>query len=312
MSDDLIFVATSTFSAEGPSPRVALEASGIPFKVSPLGRRLKPEDIVEQAAEATGIVAGVEPYTAEVLAQLPRLKVISRVGVGTDAIDKQAAAARGIVIRKTPNVVIQPVAELAIAMIFDLCRHLTTHTAEFRAHRWAKHTGTLVAGKTLGIVGLGRIGQRTAELARAVGLEVIGCDIAPDEAWAAARGVCLVGLEALLGEADIVCLHLAPSAEAPFLLDAEKIAIMKPGARLINLARGGLVDEAALVAALESGHLAGAARDVFSAEPYDGPLCDAPNVVLTPHVATLTRESRECMEREAVENLIEALGGNRR
>ena len=307
MSGDRIFVATSTFSAEGPSPRAALESSGIPFETNPLGRRLKPEDIVQLCAEATGIVAGVEPYTAEVLKQLPQLKVISRVGVGTDAIDKDAAADRGIVIRNTPDVVVQPVAELAIAMIFDLCRHLSSHTAEFRAHRWTKHTGTLVAGKTLGIVGLGRIGRRTAELAGVLGLEVIAADPAPDRAWAEAKGVRLLELESLLAEADIVSLHLAPNADTPFRLDADKIQLMKRGARLINLARGNLIDEAALADALEDGHIAGAGLDVFSSEPYAGPLCDAPNVVLTPHVATLTRESREEMEYQAVRNLVEVL-----
>ena len=305
MSGNRIFVATSTFSAEGPSPRAALEASGIPFETNPLGRRLKPEDIVQLCAEATGIVAGVEPYTAEVLKQLPQLKVISRVGVGTDAIDKEAAADRGIVICNTPDVVVQPVAELAIAMIFDLCRHLSTHTAEFRAHRWTKHTGTLVAGKTLGIIGLGRIGRRTAELAGALGLEVIGADPAPDPIWAKANHVRLVTSCGLLAEADIVSLHLASSSDTPFYLSADKIGSMKQGARLINLARGSLVDETALAAALDRGQLAGAGLDVFSVEPYEGPLRDAPNVVLTPHVATLTHESREQMEREAVQNLLQ-------
>ncbi len=309
MSDDLILVAASTFSKEGPEPLAALQASGIPFAINPLGRRLKSEDIVAQGREATGIIAGVEPYTAGVIAELPKLRVISRVGVGTDAIDKQAARARGIVIRNTPDVVIQPVAELAIAMIFDLFRHLTAHTVEMRAHRWTKLTGNLVAGKTLGIVGTGRIGRRVAELARTVEMTVIGCDIAPNEGWAAAAGVSYVDLDTLLAEADVVSLHLLTAPGDPFVMDTGRFARMKQGARLINLARGHQVDEAALADALRKGHLAGAALDVYSAEPYGGPLRDLDTVVLTPHVATLTVESRVRMELEAVQNCIESLRG---
>ena len=307
MSDDRILIATSTFSREGPEPRRELEASGIAFDVNPLGRRLTPEDIVAQGAAATGIVAGVEPYTAEVLAALPRLRVISRVGVGTDSIDKAAAAARGIAIRNTPDAVAQPVAELTLAMVFDLMRHLTTHTLEMRAHRWTRIVGSLVSGKTLGIVGLGRIGRRVAELAGAVGMTVVGSDIAPDREWAARFGVRLMDVPVLLAASDVVSLHLAASADSPFVLGEAEFARMKPGARLINVARGALVDEAALVAALGSGHLAGAALDVYRDEPYSGPLCDAPNVVLMPHVATLTVESRVMMELQAVQNVIESL-----
>lgn len=308
MSGDRILVATSTFSAEGPQPRAALEASGIPFDVNPLGRRLNPEEIVAQGREATGIVAGVEPYTAEVLEQLPRLRVISRVGVGTDNIDKSAAKSRRIVIRNTPNVVIQPVSELTIAMIFDLMRHLTRHTAQLRARRWTKFTGRQVGGRTLGIVGLGRIGRRVAALAQAIGMTVTGADVAPDIDWAGRHGVRLTDLDAVLREADVVSLHLSSEAERPFKLDAAMIARMKAGACLVNVARGGLVDEAALCDALKSGRLAGAALDVFPEEPYSGSLCDLDNVVLTPHVATLTQESRMQMELEAVENAIESLG----
>lgn len=307
MSGDRILVATSAFSQEGPEPRRELEASGIAFDVNPLGRRLTPEEIVAQGAAATGIVAGVEPYTAEVLAALPRLRVISRVGVGMDSIDRDAAAARGIVIRSTPDAVAQPVAELTLAMIFDLMRHLTTHTTEMRARRWTRTAGGLVAGKTLGIVGLGRIGRRVAELAGVVGMTVVGSDLSPDRDWAARVGVGLTDVPALLAAADVVSLHLAASADAPFVLGEAEFAQMKPGARLVNVARGALVDEAALVAALDSGHVAGAALDVYREEPYSGPLCDASNVVLTPHVATLTAESRVMMELQAVRNVIESL-----
>ncbi len=308
MSGDRILVATSTFSAEGPEPRAVLEASGIPFDINPLGRRLKSEEIIAQGEAATGILAGVEPYTAEVLAALPHLRVISRVGVGTDNIDRAAASGRGIIIRNTPDVVVQPVAELTIAMMFDLMRHLTRHTGEMRAHRWTKYTGNLVQGRTFGIIGLGRIGRRVAGIARSLGMGVIGSDIAPPAAWAARAGVLLSSMDDVLRHADILSLHLAADAAHPFVLDAAKLAMMKRGARLINVGRGSLVDEVALLEALHSGHLAGAALDVFSIEPYEGPLRDCETVILTPHVATLTIESRVQMEREAVENLIAALG----
>jgi len=199
------------------------------------------------------------------------------------------------------------VVELTIAMIFDLMRKLTLHTGRMWKKKWEKSAGNLLAGKTVGILGLGRIGRGVAETLLKLDTKVVGADIHPDIAWAEKHGVRIVSLSELLAEADILSLHLSVIPESPFVLGKEEIALMKEGAWVINVSRGNLVNDSALFNALKSGRLTGAALDVFPEEPYTGPLCDLDNVVMTPHVATLTRESRVQMETEAVQNLLETL-----
>ncbi len=303
-----IFQALYSFGENGDEPVRLLDQSGIPWTRNETGRRLLREDILRLAANATGIIAGVEPYTAGVLDALPHLKCLSRAGVGVDNIDLAHAAARGIVVRNTPQVVVQPVVELTLAMIFDLLRRLTLHTLRLRRREWRKTSGNLLAGKTVGILGLGGIGRAVAEVLPALGVRVIGSDIAPDMDWAARAGVEVVDTGRLLQHSDILSLHISLLAEHPFVLDAAAIARMKDGAFVVNVSRGNVVDDQALAEALQTGKLAGAALDVFPQEPYTGPLCDVETAVLTPHVATLTRESRVQMEAEAVRNLLETLG----
>ena len=302
-----IFVALSTFAEYGDAPLKLLEESGLEYSLNSLGRRIVREEIIEMGKDAAGIVAGVEPYDTHVLKQLPKLKCISRCGVGIDNIDLHFARERNIVIRNTPDVVVQPVVELTIAMIFDLMRKLTLHTGRMWKKKWEKSAGNLLAGKTVGILGLGRIGRHVAETLLKLDTEVIGTDIHPDIAWAEKHGVRVVSLSELLAESDILSLHLSVVPESPFVLGKEEISLMKEGAWVINVSRGNLVDDAALFDALKSGRFAGAAMDVFPEEPYIGPLCNLDNVVMTPHVATLTKESRVQMETEAVQNLLETL-----
>jgi len=304
-----IFVALSTFAESGDAPLELLKEGGFSFTVNPTGKRLTAEQVAAMTAGFDGVVAGLEPYTSAVLRQLPGLRCISRCGVGVDNIDLAAAAAEGIAVRNTPDVVIQPVAELTVGMIFDLLRNLTAHTKLMNEGRWERLPGFLLKGKQAGIIGLGRIGRRVAEMLTALGVTVLGYDLAPDREWARSRNIRLVSLETLLSGSDIVSLHLSPSAEQPFVLSTEELSEMKPGSFIVNTARGSLIDEDALIKALTGGPLAGAALDVYAKEPYAGPLSRLPNVVLTPHVATLTRESRCEMETQAVRNVIEELTG---
>ncbi len=295
-----VYVALSTFAKESAQPLELLKASGLPFEVNPTGKRLTKEEVIAKLQGYDGVVAGLEPYDAQVLSALPQLKCVSRCGVGVDNIDLSVAKARGIAVLNTPQVVVQPVAELTLALIFDLLRKTTAHATAMRRKKWERFTGSQLAGKTIGIIGLGRIGRRVAELLGRLDAKVIGFDVKPDAAWAKTQGVTLKSLDELLVVSDIVSLHVA----GHFCLGTKELARMKKGAIVINTARGALIDEGALVDALRSGHLAGAGLDVYAQEPYTGPLCDLPNVVLTPHVATLTQESRLAMEAEAVENMI--------
>ena len=305
MTAPKIYVALSTFARQSPQPLELLKASGYSFAVNTSGARLSQGQLVEQAHDFDGIVAGLETYDAKVLGALPRLKCISRCGVGIDNVDLSLARRKGIAVLITPDVVIQPVAELTIAMIFDLLRRLTTHTLLMRQKKWERHTGHLLSGKKIAVVGLGRIGRRVAEILKCLNAEVSGTDICPNEDWARQQGLRILPLEEALAQADIVTLHVSATIENPFCLGAKQIAGMKKGSILINVSRGSLIDEPALVSALRLGHLAGAGLDVFEKEPYSGPLCGLDNVVLTPHVASLTQESRPAMEIEATQNILD-------
>lgn len=307
MKQQKILVALSTFGEYGDMPLRLLDESGFLYLINPLKKRLVHEEIIEMGKDCEGIIAGVEPYDEDVLKHLPKLRCISRVGVGIENIALQAAKEKDILILNTVEVVVQPVVELTVAMVFDLLRKLSYHTVLMREKRWEKKAGHLISGRKIGIIGLGRIGKKVAEFLKTLGAEVCGYDPFPDPQWAHLHGIGLLTSEQILQESDIISLHLTPLPGRPFRLGVSEIQKMKMGAMIINTARGELIDEAALYEALSAGQLAGAALDVFSQEPYYGKLGALETVVLTPHLATLTEESRLQMETEATANLIEFL-----
>jgi len=308
VSDDVdILVTLSTFSAQSDEPLNLLEQSGFTFRTNPYGRRMKSGEVIELGHNCRGLVAGVEPYTAETLAQLPNLRCISRCGAGIDSIDMAEAKRRGIAVLNTPDEPITAVAELTLAMMLALLRQLPRVDSLTHEHKWQRVTGRLLMGKTVGIVGLGRIGRRVAELVQPFGATVIGVEPCPDGDWVAAHDVELMDLPTLLARADIVSLHASTASKHPLRLGAAELAQMKPGAWLINLARGDMVDDEALSEALTSDQLSGAGLDVFPQEPYHGPLCDNPRAILSPHQATLTLETRVAMEAHAVQNVVHYL-----
>ena len=309
MKNTKVYIALSSFAQTSSLPKELLEKSGLSFDVNLSGNRLNKKEVIERLEGYDGVIAGLEPYDAEVLNALPDLKCISRCGVGVDNIDLKATKAKGISVLNTPDAVIQPVAELTLAMILDLMRHVSVHRELMRHHQWEKRMGFQLAGKTIGIIGLGRIGQRVAELLVRLDCKVIATDIRPDHRWADAHRVPIVPLEELLSTSDVVTLHVTAVAGQAFQLKQKHFAMMKRGGFLVNTARGSLLDEQDLHMALMEGYLGGAALDVFDQEPYKGPLCDLPNVILTPHVATLTQESRLDMEISAVTGLIDHFKG---
>jgi D-3-phosphoglycerate dehydrogenase len=306
---DSIFVTLSTFAEYDPAPLRLLETSGIPFAINLSGKRITTVELIAQGQHATAVVAGVEPYDATTLAQLPALRCISRCGAGTDAVDFTAARSRGIAVLNTLDVPTQAVAELAVAMILSLSRNLRRQANLMGARDWTRLEAHLVSGRRIGLVGLGRIGGRVVELLAPFRPLLAAHDPYADPLWAAAHGVSLVPMDEILSTSDIISLHAARSADHPLHLGAAEFARMKPGAVLVNLARGSMIDEAALCAALASGRLGGAGLDVFGDEPYRGPLCDFGNVILTPHSATLTVETRVAMETECVNKAIAFIKG---
>ena len=273
----------------------------------------------ENAADAQAIVASsLVRYTGELMDGCPALRLIARTGIGVDNVDLAAATARGIVVTNTPDGPTESTAEHTVAMLLALAKRLKPGSDNLAAGQWGPRSGALVGvevrGKTLGLVGLGRIGRRVADICR-LGLEmrVVGCDpfVTPEQA--AEWGIALADTDSVIAQADFLSLHAPATPETRKLMNATRIAAMKPGAYLLNMARGVLVDEAALLDALDSGHLAGAGLDVFDPEPphIDSRLRSHPSVIATPHVASLTAEGRERMERMAIERLLDFFAGRR-
>lgn len=296
-----VCITTSSFDIEGAEALQPLLAQGWRFEVNPWRKQLDEASVIEFMSQhdPVGVIAGVEPWTRAVLQASPSLKVISRVGVGVDAIDFEAVRERGVDVRVTPDAPAPAVAELTLGLILAMLRKIAMLDARVRGGDWRKEQGPLLAGKNVAVIGYGRIGRRVAALCTAFGALPIAYDpvTAPGD------------LTAILADADIVTLHLPYSVQARHLIGADQISRMKQGAYLVNASRGGLVDETAICAALDSGKLAGAAFDVFEEEPYSGPMCARPNVVLTPHIGSAAVEVRRKMEGEAAANLVAALAG---
>lgn len=303
-----ILITTSQFDVAQNAALKILQDSGFTAILNPFGRRLTEEDVLALLAthRPVGMIAGIEPLTARCFDVCPELKVISRCGTGLDSVDLPAAAERGITVLNTPDAPSRSVAELTLALILGSLRRITEADRALRAGRWQALMGDLLYGRVLGIVGFGRIGRRVAGLAAAFGAQIIAHDAATDPA-AADGPVEMVDLPTLLARSDIVTLHLGYGPDVHHLIDEGALRLMKRGAFLVNTARGGLVDEEALAAALRDGHLAGAAIDVFEQEPYSGPLTGIDTALLTAHMGSYSRQSRALMEAEAAENLRHAL-----
>ncbi len=276
---------------------------------------LRPPDHPMSAAELAelvpgydGLILGLDECNADVIARADRLRVISRYGTGVDRVDLEAATARGIVVTNTPGVNRIAVAELAIGLMFCLARQIPQVVSNARAGDWTRARGWELYEKTLGIIGLGAIGREVAARAAALGMHVIAHD--PYSTGGPDRAADLVDLETVFGEAHIISLHCAATPETINLINAERLAMMRDGAYLVNTARGELVDEAALYEALVSGKLAGAASDVFQNEPPEGsPLLALDNFLPTLHMAGTTQESVQRMAMLAAQNVVDVLRG---
>ncbi|MET3502356.1 D-3-phosphoglycerate dehydrogenase [Mucilaginibacter rubeus] len=302
-----ILTSPSSFGQVGNEPVELLLQNGYEVINNPYGRKLTEDEVIELAADCIGIVAGVEPLTARVMDALPKLKCISRVGIGMDSVDLKYAAEKGIIVTNTPDGPTRAVAELTLAMTLSLLRKIPQAHADLKNKVWKKQVGNLFLNKVVGVVGLGRIGKLVSQLFRGIGNPVIGYDPYADAAWATDNGVELVDFDTLLTKADVVTIHVPGNEDGSAVIGTKEIDLMKTGAFLVNISRGGIVDEEALYNALAANKLTGAAIDVFSSEPYSGPLCDLDNVVLTPHLGSYAEEGKLLMEIDAVKNLINAL-----
>jgi D-3-phosphoglycerate dehydrogenase len=272
---------------------------------NPYKRKLTEDEIVNMIIEyqPIGMIAGVEPLTRRVLEQANTLRVVSRCGIGLDTVDTQAALELGIVVTNTPDAPTIPVAELTFGLILNLLRGVRESDLSIQSHNWTRPMGNLLYGKSVGIVGCGRIGSYVAKLSYAFGCQVMAYD-----PYLTSSPICeLVSLDYLLMNSDIVTLHLPYSPDNHHIIGSVQLSKMKSDSILVNASRGGLVDEDALFESLTSGHLKAAALDSFEEEPYHGRLIGLDNVLLTAHIGSYASEARMMQERQSVDNLVTEL-----
>ncbi|MBV9338216.1 MAG: phosphoglycerate dehydrogenase [Solirubrobacterales bacterium] len=287
----------------------ALKAAGFEIRLEPRYSDRSPADTLRIMVGATAGIVSTDPFTADVLAGCPRLRVLARVGVGIDTIDVAAATAAGVAVTITPDTNTAAVADHTIALILACCRRVLENDATVRTKEWSRGgplTGRELTGATVGIIGLGMIGRAVAERLAGFGVRLLGTDL-PGVRYA---GCERVALGALLGQSDIVSLHVPLSRHTQGMIGERELAMMRRGAIFINTARGGVVDETALVRVLSSGHLAGAGLDVFAQEPpLTSPLLRMPNVVLSPHIAGISISSQQSMLEMAADSILDILAG---
>ena len=267
----------------------------------------------EHLAQVDFLVAGLVRVTDETLKAAPKLKAVLKHGVGVDSIDVAACTARGVPVLNTPGANAAAVAELAIGMMFGFARNIPAGHQSVVTGGWNRVVGSEIGGKTLGIVGLGAIGRSLALKGLGLGMKVVASDLYPDRAFAEKHGVEILELDELLKRSDYVSLHVFGGADNAALINAERLALMKPTACLLNLARGEVVDLDALNAALTDGKLAGAGIDAYAVEPPDvsHPIFRQPRVVFTPHTGADTVESVERVGLMNVEDIETLLAGGR-
>lgn len=309
MGKDVV-VTWPAYDIDGPTTGALLQQAGFAIRLHPRTAHRSAAEVAEIVGDAVGVIASTDPFDASVFAACPDLRVIARTGVGVDAIDIDAATRAGVVVATTPGANEEAVADHALAMILALQRRLAENDAAIRAGRWER-AGSLTPsdlyGATVGLIGSGAIGRAVIRRLLAFGTTVLVYDpflVEPPE------GTVLVDFPELLERSDVVSVHAPLTQTTRGLLGSEQFAAMKPGAVVINVSRGGIVDELALADALRSGHLAGAGVDTFEREPLeDSPLRDLPTVILSPHIAGLSHRSIVAMTEQATQAVLDVLNG---
>lgn len=290
-----------------------LRKAGLEIVFSPWRGDRTEEEMIEDLRRIDGAIASSDPFTRRVLEATDRLKVIARTGVGYDAVDVQAATAKKIAVCTTPGANRRAVAEWAITMMLVLARKALENFTEVRNGGWTRHEGIDLGGKTLGIIGLGTIGREVAHRMRAFEMRILAADPFQSQQFAEEHDITYVPIEQLLRESDFVTIHAFMSFRNKHLINAERLALMKATAYLINTGRGGLLDGQALYQALKEKRIAGAALDVFEEEPLPpkSPLRELDNLVMSPHTAGASTDARGVSAIMAVEEVIRVLRGER-
>ncbi|WP_321491580.1 phosphoglycerate dehydrogenase [uncultured Desulfobacter sp.] len=309
-----IFVSTSPFGEIDPEPLRLLEKTGWEFQINSLERKLTAEEVGEMAADCEGLIAGTEDINI-VLEKAKKLKIISRVGIGLDSVPLKKCQDIGIVVTYTPDAVTMAVAELTVGIMISLTRHVCYADRQIRQRFWKRRQGKRIGKSVIGIIGFGRVGTSTVKLLASFQPdEILVNDIidkTQDIAIFKKQGLNIrfAGKEEIYRRADVVSLHVPLTSATYNMINRTTLSQCKPDAYLMNLSRGGIVNETDLLYALENNLLAGAAIDCFEEEPYHGPLSSLDNVILTQHMGSCSYDCRAAMEIEATKDMIRFFKG---
>lgn len=299
-----VFVSTHPFGSTSSEPIKLLNYNGFDVQLNPLEHKMTSSQLAEEIANAEVLIAGTEKITEEVFKNAPHLKLISRVGIGLDGIDFDLCKKYGVRVAYTPDAPTMAVAELCVAMILDISRHVSITDKNIRQGIWKRHMGTLLNGKTVGIFGMGRIGKSLIHLLSSFNVKFLVHDIEPDIAFGRLHQVKFGTKVDVLKYSDIVSINLPLKADTYDYITLKEIDLMQEHAVIVNTARGGIINENDLYEALKTNKIAAAAVDVFEEEPYKGDLIELDNCLLTCHMGASTIDSRTDMEVQAVEEAI--------
>lgn len=306
-----VLVTPTSFASQDETLRNELEAAVGEVIYNTTGKPLASADLARLLTDVDGYIAGLDEIDQSALQTASQLQVIARYGVGVDAVDLEAARQKGIVVTNTPGANSASVAELAVGLMLALARNIVIAARQTSQGEWPRLKGVSLEGKTVGLLGFGAIGQQVARRLQGFDCQVLGYDPFPRADAAARWGVTLCSQEQVITRADFLSLHLPALPETAGMVNAAWIGRMKRGAFLINTSRGEIIDEAALWAGLESGHLAGAALDVFAHQPpaQDNPLLHDRRIIATPHMGAHTDGATNAMGRAALQDCLAVLRG---
>lgn len=299
-----VFVSTHPFSSTSKEPMKLLQDNNFDVKLNPFEHKMTSQELAKEIKDSEILIAGTEKITEEVFQNAPKLKLISRVGIGLDGVDFELCKKYGVRVAYTPDAPTMAVAELCVAMILDLARQITITDKNIRVGVWKRHMGTLLYGKTIGIFGMGRIGKSLVHLLSSFNVKFLVHDINPDIAFGRLYNVNFVSKEEILKNSDVISVNIPLKKDTLNYITLKELSLMEPHAIVINTARGGIINENDLYDALKEKIIAGAAVDVFEEEPYSGKLIELENCLLTCHMGASTIDSRTDMEVQAVEEAI--------
>ena len=305
-----VLITTVPFAERNKFPLEMLESNGIEYVINPLNKKLKEAELAELISEFDAVIAGTEPITDYVMSCAPRLKHISRVGIGLDSVDLLAAEKRGIKVSYTPDAPAPAVAELTLGLMLSLLRSIHIANTQMHQGQWKRVFGRRIAEITVGIIGVGRIGTRVLRRMRGFGTpKILVNDILPNLELNREFKLNWASKTDIYREADLISIHVPLTAQTKNMIRKEHLLQMKPDALLINTSRGGIVNEQDLFDVLQSGHLGGAAIDVFTQEPYHGDLAKVDRCILTSHMGSMSVDCRTRMEIEATQEAVRFLVG---